>query len=60
MFFNTCISEIQRAKTLSKINDILVISCDKLNGLSREQVAKIQAEADKQKQKLYASRYIMK
>lgn len=57
MFINEIIFKLQKAKTLSEINNILSIAKDNINGLSREEVAKIESEAEERKQKLYTIRY---
>ena len=60
MFFNDVISELQNAKTLIKINNILDIAKDKINGLSKEEITQIELEVTKQKQKLYFKSYCFK
>lgn len=57
MFINEIISKLQKAKTLSEINNILSIAKDNISGLNREEVAKIESEAEERKQKIYIIRY---
>ena len=57
MFINEIIAKIQTAQTVLKINNILDIARDNINGLSREEVAKIESEAEERKRELYAIRY---